>query len=100
MARSAGRRYRWLIAALLGPAFATATEEPPPPRPVARADQKEPARTGEPVAKAKSPAANAPAAELLDWLGRYEGAGDGLDPLGLADFDTAAPARAAKDRQQ
>lgn len=50
----------------------------------------------------KTPATATPDADLLDYLGSYGGAADGLDPLGLADAEgtvAPAPAPAAKDRQ-
>lgn len=42
---------------------------------------------------------SAPSAELLDYLGSYQEAADGLDPLGLAGEDTLDNKKAATDKQ-
>ncbi len=100
MARGAGRRHRWLSAALLGgiAAGAAAAEAPADAR-TARAGVPAATPKGTPVAKAeatKAPPPHAPAAELLDWLGRYAESDEGIDPLGLADLD----ADGAHDRRE
>jgi hypothetical protein len=97
MARCAVLRHRWLIAALCGCAAAIAAE-PPPAAPAAapatRAVGKQPGN-----AKMPEKSTHAPPAELLDWLGRYADAGDGLDPLGLDELDPA-PAKGAVDKER
>lgn len=51
------------------------------------------------VDKAATPA-RAPDAALLDYLGRYGGAADGVDPLGLALPDEAGTARSKDPEEQ
>jgi hypothetical protein len=48
----------------------------------------------------KSAPAGTPDAALLDYLGRYGDAADGLDPLGLADPDAPAIDGAAPRKEQ
>lgn len=81
---------------LAGAASEPAWAQPPVAPAVAHAD----AKKDKSIKVEKTPAAATPDADLLDYLGRYSGAADGLDPLGLADEDAAQPpAPAAKDRQ-
>ena len=100
MARCTGRRHRWLSAALLVGAAGAAAAQAPTAAPTVRAAAPSPAPKGKPVPAAKAPPPHAPAAELLDWLGRYGEAGDGLDPLGLADLETVTHGADAKKERQ
>jgi hypothetical protein len=45
------------------------------------------------------PITPAPTMDVLDYLARYPEAGDGFDPLGLADGETALDTPADADRQ-
>ncbi len=49
-----------------------------------------------PKTEAPKARSDTPAAELLDWLGRYAESDEGIDPLGLADLD----ADGAHDRRE
>ena len=93
MARRPGAGSRWLGAVFL-PVAVCAAAPPPAPVPVTAL----PASAAAPTKKDKLPQMDTPAshkapdAALLDYLGRYGDAADGLDPLGLAgDGDAVAP---------
>ncbi|HEY2395445.1 MAG TPA: hypothetical protein VGH81_05595 [Rudaea sp.] len=82
---------------LAGAASAPAWAQPASAPAVARAE----AKKDKSIKVEKAPVATIPDAELLDYLGCYGDAADGLDPLGLADADAApAPAPVAKDHRQ
>lgn len=102
MARGAGRRHRWLSAALFAGVAASATAAQPPAGASAPVRNPSPASSakGAPMANAEQAKAHAPAppAELLDWLGRYADSDDGVDPLGFADLEAADVAREQKER--
>jgi hypothetical protein len=53
-----------------------------------------------PVKTDKNTPAGAPDAALLDYLGRYGDAADGLDPLGLAETDAGAVDGAPPRKEQ
>lgn len=84
MARGAGSGLRWLTALLLTGAV-TAAEPPAQGTPSPREDGDAKKIKSAAMRPPSNPPAPAPAAELLDWLGRYADSGDGLDPLGLDD---------------
>lgn len=93
MARRPGTRWRWLIVAAT-PWLLAAGVPPEPPRTSApsKAEMKHPDPT-------RSDAA-APDPALLDYLGRYGGAADDVDPLGLVpDQEPAPPPAAGKERR-
>ena len=81
--RRTGWRRRWLTAAASVAALAAATPAAQPPVPAAP----------EKIHKDKSvqmPTTPAPTIDVLDYLALYPEAGDGFDPLGLADGEMAA----------
>jgi len=87
-----------------GVAASAAAAAPPAAAPAGppRSDAPVSAAKRTPVPKADGPAlsAHAPAAELLDWLGRYAESDDGIDPLGFADFDADADAHARREQHR
>lgn len=89
--RRTGRRWRWLTTAASVAAFAAAAGAAQPPLPTApvkiHKDKSVPMPTP------------APTMDVLDYLARYPEAGDGFDPLGLADGETALDTPADADRQ-
>lgn len=83
MARHSGSGKRWLALAIAAILPAPGHAAPSPQvaeEPHARAEKKhDPA--------VKTSATRAPDTALLDWLGRYADAADGVDPLGFAGGD-------------
>jgi hypothetical protein len=88
---------------LAGAAGVPAWAQPPGTPAAAQAGAKHAdAKKDKSIKAEKAPATAAPDADLLDYLGSYGDAAEGLDPLGLADAEGAvapAPAPPAKDRQ-
>jgi hypothetical protein len=81
---------------LAGAASAPAWAQPASAPVVAHAD----AKKDKSIKVEKAADGAVPDAELLDYLGSYGDAADGLDPLGLAEADAVpAPVTPAKDRQ-
>ena len=89
MAGRAGSGHRWLTIALL--AVASGALAAPPP---ASADPPTPVKNAKAPRMDKTTLPPAPEQALLDYLGRYADAADGLDPLGLAEPEAERPADA------
>ena len=93
MARRAGFRHRWLVSSLLASFGAVTFALHAAPASDAAAPI---ARTPDHIKKDKSikmdkaASSKAPDAAVLDYLGRYGDAADGIDPLGFAAADAAA----------
>jgi|GEM_PF-4926207 hypothetical protein len=88
----------WWTAVFVTVALAQTPPPRPPPVPAAATQP----RQGSKVHTiAERPPAPNPDPELIGYLGEYEDAADGLDPLGLAEHAPAAspPAAKPKDRE-
>ena len=99
MARCAGTGNRRLnAAALVVLSFAAAPDfAQPAPAPAAAGRE---VKKDKSIQMDKTAQTKAPDAALLDYLGSYGGAADGLDPLGLAEPDAPAHADPQHKEQQ
>ena len=94
MARGAGSGQRWLIAAALVTQAAAHGATPPAQRSTAPAVA--PEKDKKQTMEENTAPANAPDAALLEYLGRYADAGDGIDPLSFATPDATQPPPSAQ----
>jgi hypothetical protein len=99
MARRRGSGKRWLALAAAAAAFSGAAQDPAEPEP-ARPAEAGPRAHAQHEKAAPASAAPAPATELLDYLGRYADAADGIDPLGLAAASAETPESDAPPRKR
>jgi hypothetical protein len=94
MARGAGSGQRWLMALAMAQVAAQAAA--PAAQVAAAPAAAAPERDKKQKMEKDTPPPNAPDAALLEYLGRYAEAGDGIDPLSFAAPDDAQRMQAAQ----
>jgi hypothetical protein len=102
MARSTGSGFRWLIAAIAVaplPAIAQTAAPAQPATVPAATPATAPAQTRHSAKMKKIKPTDHPDAALIEYLGDYEDAADGLDPMGLGAHPEALQ-KTGKDGQQ